>query len=269
MNTRVCTCIHMLHTHISVHTHTLCTHIHAQVRRHLSAHPHKMYMCSVHACAHTRIHAHARAYTHVHTHCLTQPLTCAFTWINTHLLTCPPPHRDTHAHRCLRPCFPPPSRAVGRVHLAAPSRAALPGFRRGSAASACSPPPSSFRWLFSPLPPGCKAIHHCLPWTPGLGHAVLQAGNPLSRLSPGLFPSFRMLHEIPQQASLISQARPGAPSFAGLLCAHWGWALVRPRPSPLWAPESRPCISHCLGQGPAMAYSRGSVKAGAGVGGEG
>lgn len=234
--------------HAHVHRHLSTRVLHTRVRIHVSVHTH------VHIHTHTHIAAHS--HSHVHSHG------------STHTLTCPPPHRDAHAHRCLRPCSPR-RRAVGRVHLAAPLRAALPGFRLGFAASACSPPPSSFRWLFSPLPPGCQPIRHCLPWTPGLGHAVLQAGNPLSRLSPGLFPSFRMLHEIPQQVSLISQARPGAPSFIGLLCAHRGQALLRPRPSPPWARESRPCVSHCLGQGPAMAHSRGSVKAGAGVGGEG
>lgn len=116
----------------------------------------------------SHVHVHVSMHIAAHSHSYVHALTC----INTRASVCAhPPHRHacthTRTHRCPRPYSP--SQAVGRMCSAAPLPVALPSFRLGSASSACSPPPSSFRWLFSPLPPGCKPIRHCLPRTLGLG----------------------------------------------------------------------------------------------------
>lgn len=130
------------------------THVHIRTCTHRAAHSH----------LHIRVHSHRSTYAHAHV-----------------LISAPP--GATHAQSCVRPRSP--SQAAWRMDLAAPLRVALPGFGLGSTASACSRPPNSLRWLFSPLPPGGKPICPRLPWTQGLGRALPQAGNPWSRCPQG------------------------------------------------------------------------------------
>lgn len=182
-------CIYMLHTNIRAHTSTHMfvgkyPYTHIECTCVLYTHVHKCVCTScVHVYAsHPRMSIYAHAHTGLHT------ATCIHACIridqHTRMRMCSfPPPGAAHAQSCL--CPRSPSQAAWRMDLAAPLRVALPGFGLGSTASACTRPPNSLRWLFSPLPQGGKPICSRLPWTQGLGCALLQAGNPWSRCPQG------------------------------------------------------------------------------------
>lgn len=149
-----------LHTCVFVHTHVLCTRVHA-IMQYNSLH---MHVSCTHLCPHLCPHLCAHSYV-------------------AHMHACSPPHVHAHTHAQVPPS---PSQAAGSecvCHPVAGTSSQVSGWVLPN--PVCSSPPGWFGWLFSPLAPGCEPMCRCLPWPPGLGTCCSPGRQPFALSSCG------------------------------------------------------------------------------------